>query len=244
VESAKTGLPCTARAFDATTGALRWHQAFGPTEPLGACVARQLSVTPAGAVLSTTGRQGDVLYGFSLETGAQTFEREHPSYPSSWEPAWTGRITRDLALFVDYWTYPEGFDTVVVGIDPRTGRGAPLARVRQGAPTVLAEDADVSDTSWGPHSLLLAGSFYAGVALDDMVLTTSAVSYTRCQSIDPGFYIGPEPPPPPPRYEPGPWRAPRRRVCPELTFAERVHEYKTSLFVARLPLASFGAGAR
>ncbi len=240
--SAATGSTCSVEAIDATTGELRFHRELGHPEFSHYCFAYQLSVTRHGGVLFTEQDNVRYLYGFELETGAAGFERRLRPFENPWAAAPSGRAPPELALFVDYWleASPRGFTAGVVGIDPGMGRGAVLARF-SASPPIVVDDVEVADVSWGHRSLVVTGSFYGGVAFEDMTGATAATSRTRCQSIDPGFSVGPSPKPPPPRYEAGPWRGPRRRVCPDLTYPERVHEYPLSLFAARLPLASFSA---
>jgi hypothetical protein len=245
VQGGGSGSPCVVRAFDSTSGELRYRRTLGPAEPPNGCVVRQLAVTSKGALVSTSYPE-QRLYGLEPATGAPTFELGRETYPSSWHPAFTGRISPELAPLLEYWLDPArgGVQAVVVGVDPRTGQGFPLARFGEPASRVMDDTPGVTHAGWGPRSLVVTGSFHAGMALGDVEVETSPVSRTRCQSIDPGFSIGPAPEPPPPRFEPGPWRGPRRRVCPPLTFPARVHAYKTSLFVARLPVASFDAAPR
>jgi hypothetical protein len=152
-------------------------------------------------------------------------------------------------LFVDYhWPLVDptiaSSGPTILAVDPRSGRALPLVRLEE---RLVDGTLTVSDVSWGRHALLVTGSFHGGLRLDDMEGETPPVATTRCQSIDPGHDVGPYPRrvrPEKPRYTTPPPRGWPRRICPELTFPERVQKYKTSLFVARLPWSSFDGERR
>jgi outer membrane protein assembly factor BamB len=240
---------CSVRAFEATTGSMKWERSIGGervNENVG-CIARQLLVSSAGVIAQAEvlGPRGwsQSLYGLDTMTGADLFEADiEPFQP--WLPPFAGRVSRELALFVDYyWPLVDptitSFGPTILAIDPRSGRALPLARFEE---RLVDGTLTVSGVSWGRHALLVTGTFHGGLRLDDMEGETTPVATTRCQSIDPGFHVGPYPShrkPEKPRYTSPPPRGWPRRICPELTFPERVHEYKTSLFVARLPWSSF-----
>jgi outer membrane protein assembly factor BamB len=243
---------CSVRAFEATTGSMKWERSIGGervNQNVG-CIARQLSVSSVGVVaqaevLATHG-WSQSLYGLDVKTGADLFEADiEPFQP--WMPPFAGRVSRELALFVDY-HFPLVDPTIassgptILAVDPRSGRALPLARFEE---RLVDGTLTVSDVSSGRHALLVTGSFHGGVRLDDMEGETTPVATTRCQSIDPGFDVGPSRrKPEKPRYTMPTPRGWPRRICPELTFPERVQRYKTSLFVARLPWSSFDVERR
>jgi hypothetical protein len=241
---------CSVRAFEARTGSMKWERSIGGervNEKVG-CIARQLFVSRAGViaeaeVLAPRGWSRS-LHGLAVKTGADLFQADiEPFQP--WAPPFAGRVSRELALFVDYhWPLVDptiaSSGPTILALDPRNGRALPLARFEE---RLVDGTLTVSDVSSGRHALLVTGSFHGGLRLADLEGETTPVSTTRCQSIDPGFYVGPHPArrkPEKPRYTTPPPRGWPRRICPRLTFPERVHRYKTSLFVARLPWSSFG----
>jgi hypothetical protein len=117
-----------------------------------------------------------------------------------------------------------------------------LARFVERVPgsTIVENGASIASASWGRRALLVVGGFHGSLKLHDMEVETSPDLTTQCRSIDPAFYVGPHPIAKPTLERTGgSWRGWPRVRCPELTHAVPTRTFKSALFVASLPTASF-----
>ncbi|HVR20708.1 MAG TPA: hypothetical protein VMS65_13455, partial [Polyangiaceae bacterium] len=235
--------PCSLRAFDAATGDMKWERTLD-LEVVDAsyCLPRELSVTKRGALLWTNG-PSDTLAGIAPTTGIPFWTKEPEDFDGALPSSFAGLAPRDFGLVVRYRiSERRGSETdpVLLGVDPKSGNAVRLATFEESTPGMMASGPSMGGHVWGRNALLVTGSFYGSLRVFDMDASTGPRYDTTCRSIDPGFYVGPNPPPQPkPRFAPAPWRGQPRIICPELTYASRRRTYESTLFVARFPVSSF-----